>query len=219
MSSEALIFDDPSTVHDLRNLINRAKSIDAEAAQLMARDTALAVYVPVLAPTNLGSGEFTILGMRVHRLAEPAQLTACYSVASIQDRLARMADTSREFTLPPVPEFPSWTGIQVPVSGWEPVSRISDVVLAEAARAGISAVADALPANPGKPVIAQVRQRIWSSPQPDTEPALALGAAFAMETLGFLAPQGQSTVFRNGSWLRVTSSRGHVLLRQDAALF
>lgn len=218
MASETLIFDDTTSVQDLAMLISRAKSIEDEAVQLMVRYRALAVYVPVLVPASLGNGEFTILGMRVHRLAEPAQLTACYSLASIQDRLARMGDSSREFALPPVQAHPQWAGIQVPVSGWEAVAELEDRVLAAAARSGITAVADALPENPGKPVISQVRQRIWSSIQPDTEPALPLGAAFAMETLGFLAPEGRSTVYRSGSWLRLTSSRGHVLLRRDPAL-
>ena len=218
MSSEALIFDDTTSVQDLAKLISRAKSIEDDSAQLMARSHALAVYVPVLVPASLGSGEFTILGMRVHRLAEPATLTACYSLASIQDRLARMGDSSRQFALPPVQEHPQWAGIQVPVSGWESVAQIEDRVLAEAARSGINAVADALPENPGKPVISQVRQRIWSSIQPDTDPKLPLGASFAMETLGFLTADGHSTVYRSGSWLRLTSSRGHVLVRRDAAL-
>lgn len=218
MSSEALIFDDTTAVQDLKSLINRAKNIQDDAASLVARGTALAVYVPVLTPDSLGSGQFTILGMRVHRLAEPAALTACYSLASIRDRLARMSDNSREFSLPPVEEYPSWAGIQVPVSGWKAVGEVQNSVLADAARVGITAVADALPENPGKPVIAQVRQRIWSSTQPDTEPALPLGAAFAMETLGFLDAGGVSAVYGQGTWLRVTSTRGHVLLRRDAAL-
>lgn len=218
MSSEALIFDDTASVQDLASLISRAKSIEDDAAQMVARGHALAVYVPVLVPTSLGGGEFTILGMRVHRLAEPAQLVACYSLAAIQDRLARMAETNCEFALPPVQVHPQWAGIQVPVSGWDAVAKIDDAVLAEAARSGITAVADAIPENPGKPVISQVRQRIWASTLPESNPELPLGSAFAMETLGFLTTDGHSTVYRNGSWLRLTSARGHVLVRRDAAL-
>ena len=218
MSSEALIFDGATAVADLANFIGRAKSIEDDAAQFTARGKALAVYVPVLMPVSLGSGDFTVLGMRVHRLAQPAELTACYPLAAIQDRLARMGEGDTRFMLPPVESNPPWAGIQVPVTGWQAEGQLEDAVLAEAARTGINAVAAALPQNPGRPVIEQVRQRIWSSTQPDIGPDLPLGAAFAMQTLGFLTAQGNSAVYRNGAWLRLTSTRGHVLVRRHAAL-
>lgn len=222
MSSEALIFDDISAVKDLASFVSRAKIIEDDAAQFVARGTALAVYVPVLAKGSVDGGDFTVLGMRVHRLAEPRQLNACYSLAAIQDRLARMGETSTTFTLPPVEENPAWAGIQVPVAGWEPVGQISDAHLAEAARSGINAVTEALPENPGAPVITQVRQRIWSSPLPETNlPGgiqLPLGAGFAMHSLGFITEAGTSAVYRSGSWLRVSGPRGHVLVRRSNSL-
>ena len=93
------------------------------------------------------------------------------------------------------------------------------------------AVAGALPDNAGKPVLATVRSRIWSTPaalvaaagepagghqDPATElPAAELpaGAAFAAQALGFLAPQGTSALFQAGRWLRLSSAHGHVLVR------
>lgn len=218
MSSETLVFDDSASVRDLASFISRAKSIEDDAAQFLARNTALAVYVPVLVPGSLGQGEYTILGMRVHRLAHSAELSACYSLASIQDRLARMGDSSTTFVVPPMEVNPQWAGIQVPLSGWQHAGQLPDAHLKAAARSGINAVAEALPENPGKPVISQVRQRIWSSIQENTDPELPLGAAFAMHALGFLTEHGQSKVYRNGSWLRITSERGHVVLRRSASL-
>lgn len=218
MASDVLIFDDANSVSDLANFISRAKTIEDDAALFVARGTALAVYVPVLVPAELGQGQYTILGMRVHRLAKPAEVNASYSLSSIQDRLARMGESSVEFTLPPVEATARWAGISVPLSGWEEAGIISDRALSSAAQTGINAVAQALPENPGKPVISQIRQRIWSSTMDNQTPALPMGAAFAMHALGFLAHDGESRILKQGSWHRVSNGRGHALLRQSSLL-
>ncbi|GAB3619422.1 hypothetical protein GCM10027417_06820 [Glutamicibacter endophyticus] len=218
MASDALIFDDSASVLDLANLITRAKAVHEDAALFTARGQALAVYVPVLVPAELGAGDYTVLAMRVHRLAEPAELNAAYELSAIQDRLARMGEESTRFVVPPVEAVPAWAGIQVPVSGWEAAGALQNAELAQAAQRGIDAVAQALPENPGKPVIGQVRQRIWSSPLAAEHQELPLGAAFALHALGLLPATGQSSVLRQGSWMRVSNERGHVLVRRAPAL-
>lgn len=218
MASDAVIFDDSNSVSDLANFISRAKTIEDDAAQFVARNTALAVYVPVLVPSDLGQGGYTILGMRVHRLAQPADLKASYSLASIQDRLARMGESTVDFALPPVEENPKWAGISVPVSGWEDAGAVANDMLTSSAQNGIDAVAQALPENPGLPVLVQIRQRIWAAGVPGEDLKIPMGSAFAMHALGFLAPGGQSRVFRNGSWTRLSNERGHVLVRKASLL-
>lgn len=218
MASDELIFDDSNSVSDLANFISRAKTVEDDAALFVVRGTALAVYVPVLVPAELGQGEYTILGMRVHRLSKAAEVNASYSLSSIQDRLARMGESSVEFALPPVEENPRWAGISVPLSGWEESGTVANDALATAAQAGIDAVAQALPENPGKPVISQIRQRIWSTAVADAEQPLPMGAAFAMHALGFLAPGEHSRILRTGSWSRLSNGRGHVLMRQSSLL-
>lgn len=218
MASDVLIFDDVNSVSDLSNFISRAKTIEDDAALFVARGTALAVYVPVLVPAELGQGQYTVLGMRVHRLAQPAELNSSYSLASIQDRLARMGDSSVEFTVPPVEATARWAGISVPMTQWEESGDILDSELTRAAQSGIDAVAQALPENPGKPVIAQIRQRIWSSKIEGLNTPLPMGAAFAMHALGFLTKDGRSRILRRGSWYRVSNGRGHVVVRQSSLL-
>ncbi|PRB72278.1 hypothetical protein [Arthrobacter sp. MYb213] len=218
MASDSLVFEDSNSVSDLANLLSRAKAIEDDGALLTVRGTALAVYVPVLVPAQLGQGDYTILGMRVHRLAKEAQGNACYSIAAIQDRLARMGQASTEFMFPPVEENPVWAGITVPMSGWVDAGNVADTELAAAAQSGIDAVAKALPENPGKPVVAQIRQRIWSAQMEDSKVSLPLGAAFAMHALGFLSSDGQSRILRQGNWIRVSNGLGHVLLRRSASL-
>lgn len=218
MASDSLVFEDSNSVSDLANLLSRAKAIEDDGALLIVRGSALAVYVPVLVPAQLGQGDYTILGMRVHRLVKEAQSNACYSIAAIQDRLARMGQANTEFILPPVEENPVWAGITVPMSGWVEAGNVADTELAAAAQSGIDAVAQALPENPGKPVVAQIRQRIWSAEMESTKASLPLGAAFAMHALGFLSSGGQSRILRQGNWIRVSNGQGHVLLRRSASL-
>lgn len=218
MASNAVTFDDSNSVSDLANFISRAKTIEDDAALLVGRNTALAVYVPVLVPADLGQGGYTILGMRVHRLAEPANISASYSLSSIQDRLARMGETSTEFALPPVEENPSWAGISVPMTGWEDIGSAANEILTASAQSGIDAVAKALPENPGLPVLVQIRQRIWSTSIPEIEHEIPMGAAFALHALGFLAPGGTCRVLQMGSWIRLSNERGHVLVRKASLL-
>ncbi|MGH3651450.1 hypothetical protein [Glutamicibacter sp.] len=218
MASDAVIFDDRNSVSDLANFISRAKTIEDDAAQFVARNKALAVYVPVLVPADLGQGGYTILGMRVHRLAQPAEVNASYSLAAIQDRLARMGEASVDFALPPVEENPKWAGISVPLSGWKDAGEIANDLLSSSAQSGIDAVAQSLPENPGLPVVVQVRQRIWAADVPEGDIEIPMGAAFAMHALGFLIPGGQCRVLRNGSWTRLSNERGHVLVRKASLL-
>lgn len=218
MASDVLVFDDGTSVSDLANFISRAKTVDDDGALFTGRGTALAVYVPVLVPAELGQGQYTILAMRVHRLATETTVNASYSLSSIQDRLARMNEGTVEFSLPPSEENPRWAGISVPVSGWLEVADVDDDDLQRAAQAGINEVAQALPANAGLPVVSQVRQHVWSTPIAESADALPAGAAFAMHALGFLMPGNRSKVWRSGNWQRVSNGRGHVLIRRSSLL-
>ena len=49
-------------------------------------------------------------------------------------------------------------------------------------------------------------------------PDIPAGAAFAAYSLGFLAPGDRVLVYRQGNWLRLSTDRGHVLVRRPAAL-
>ncbi|GAA1414379.1 hypothetical protein AUR04nite_19360 [Glutamicibacter uratoxydans] len=218
MGSNVLVFDDSNSVNDLANFISRAKTVDDDAALLTGRGTALAVYVPVLVPAELGQGQYTILAMRVHRLSEAADINKSYSLASIQDRLARMGDSSLEFSLPPAEENPRWAGISVPMSGWAETSTVSDDVLKSAAQNGIDEVAQSLPANPGLPVVSQIRQHVWSAPILEADEEIPAGAAFAMQALGFLTAGERSKVYRSGNWTRISNGKGHVLVRKSSML-
>ncbi|GER22011.1 hypothetical protein NCCP1664_05080 [Zafaria cholistanensis] len=224
MHSDHLALADAESVADLHTFLTRARAIEDGSARLEAAGTALGVYVPVLYPEALGATVPTILGLRVARLAEPADLAAVYGLGALTDRLARMGGASTELSLPPVEAFAPWAGVAPPRRGWERIAEYDDALLRSVAEEGMRAVAGALPENAGKPVLATVRSRIWSTPAarasvpgdpagPAPAAELPAGAAFAAHALGFLAPGGASALFSAGRWLRLSSAHGHVLVR------
>ena len=73
-------------------------------------------------------------------------------------------------------------------------------------------IAAALPEAVGGHVVAQVRAAVWGRDLPSA-PGVAAGAAFAADALGFLDPQEPVAVRQAGPWWRLSTSRGHVLVR------
>lgn len=222
MPSETVVLTDHETLADLGTFFARARSIDDGAIMVQAAGSALALYVPVLFPENLGDPVPTILGMRAIALESPAKVTGIYPLSAMTDRLARMDGDELELIMPPAEVSASWAGRSVPRGGWELLATIDDDALISKANEGMSAVAQALPENAGKPVLRTVRSRIWATPMADLAPGvsveLPLGIAFGAQTLGFMRPGATSTLFGSGPWLRLSSTGGHILARQGGIL-
>ncbi|MEE1620647.1 hypothetical protein ACQ7DA_08215 [Zafaria sp. J156] len=215
-----LEFADAESLADLRTFLVRARAVADGEVRLAAAGSSLAVYVAVLAPGQLGEAVPTILGLRVARLArDPGPgMDAVYPIGAVADRLARSGAGETVLPLPPAESTAAWTGVAPPRGGWERVGECDAGALRRAAEDGMRAVASALPENAGRPVLATVRQRIWSSPMEGSGPVVPTGVAFAAQTLGFLPPEGPVPVFASGPWLRLTSPVGHVLVRRATLL-
>jgi hypothetical protein len=87
-------------------------------------------------------------------------------------------------------------------------------VLDAAARSGIDEVATAVPTGAGEQIVRKVRSEVWSRPIPQLEHVPA-GAGFAALGLGFLGDD-EVKVFESGPWTRLTTNRGHVLVKRKA---
>jgi hypothetical protein len=62
----------------------------------------------------------------------------------------------------------------------------------------------------------RVRSEVWGRPIRGAE-HLPAGAAFAALTLGFLGEEEESVpVYETGPWTRLTTKRGHVLVKRRA---
>jgi hypothetical protein len=70
----------------------------------------------------------------------------------------------------------------------------------------------AVPEAVGGHLVTQVRVAVWGRELPML-PGVAAGAAYAADALGFLEAQEPVAVRTAGLWWRLSTSRGHVLVR------
>lgn len=209
--------------HDLSVLLGRALRLDeAGAVRLIADSGVLAVYVAVITPKGLLDRGPTVLGLRTLALAE-GSFDAVVPIRSLQARVdAALAavtegvDPSTPVTigLPAAVSTIVWAGISPPRGGWQRMAPLTPTGFAAAARAGIEEVATAIPEGTGEQIVHRVRSEVWGRPLPEAE-HLPAGTAFALESLGFL---GDDLVqqFATGPWIRLSTARGHVLVKQSA---
>ena len=208
-----LVLDDAQGYADLRTFVTRARQLDEDGAvRLQAEGTVLAAYVGVLPGRGL-MGDGAVVGLRTMRLGRPATVDATVSLAAVSDRLAH--DTTAGLELPPVTVQTAWAAMTPPRAGWEPVGSVDAAAMVEAARAGIAEVAQGAPDGSGGHAVTDLRQRVWGR-LTDTMPPVPAGAAFAAYVLGFVDPADPTLrcdVVAHGRWTRLSSPRGHVLVR------
>jgi hypothetical protein len=202
---------DPETLRDLAMYLSRARRVDPDgAARLVADSGILAAYV---SPVHGAPGP-TVLGLRAVSLADnAATVDATVPLAALGDRFAAAAVDATTLPIPPNRATDAgWAGVSPPRTGWLLRTALDPADLSEAARAGVEEIAAALPEAVGGHVVAQVRGAVWGRDLP-TVPGIAAGAAYAAEALGFLDPQEPVAVRQSGPWWRLSTSRGHVLVR------
>lgn len=215
--STHLVFPDAQVSADLRTFTARARASDDGAVRLQASGSVLAAYVCMLRPAVLGEAVPTVLGLRTMPLAQPAQVDVTVALSSVSDRLARMQDDV-VFAVPTATVRQNWAGVLPPRSGWQPVGSLSTAVLDEAARAAIADVAGRLPERPGALMVNNMRGAVWGRAIPGAPDGLPAGAAFGAFALGFLTDGETPALFTNGRWTRLSTSRGHILVRAAAVL-
>lgn len=209
---------DSLSLGDLQVYLGRAARVDDGAARLIAGGEVLAVYVGVLSPSGLLDASPTVLGLRTFALAAPADFDAVVPVRALLDRLVRrqneLVDPTAPVTVdvPPQAAAAAWAAISPPRGGWSPVGATPAGVLEQIAAAGIAEVAAAIPAGTGEQIVHRVRSEVWGRPVPGLEP-LPAGAAFAALALGFLGDD-EVRVFETGPWTRLSTPRGHVLVKR-----
>ncbi|WP_104178834.1 hypothetical protein [Arthrobacter sp. B0490] len=218
MESTELRFADAQSVADFRTFTARARANDDGGMRLLAVGRVAAAYVRTLGPTVLGEPLPTVLGLRTMALEAEAGVDVTVSLGSVLDRLARMPGDDVVFPVPTTTVTETWAGILPPRSGWEHAGGVSCAVLDRAARDGIGEVARSLPDRAGAPVVSTARAAVWGRPLEGVAGAVPAGAAFGAFSLGFLVPDGEATIHRNGRWSRVSTARGHVLVRAAAIL-
>ena len=228
---------DHQTRDDLRVFLERLQRAGQPEVRLVTRGSALAVYGCIQAPAGLLDSVPVVLGMRAFgvrpRLAPGSQaggrpagnlgsevdsgaqidvseIDVTVSGRALLDRIARMGLVGLRLELPEMTVAAAWAGILPPTSGWQPEGVIDAPSLITVAQQGIARVSEALPADPGDPLVRQVRRSVWGA---EVAPGVPAAAAFAAEVLGFLPGEPTATVARTLTWTRLSTSRGHVLVR------
>ena len=218
--ASTILLADALSLGDLVTYLGRAGRVEDGSVRLIAGNGVLAVYTAILYPAGLLDEAQTVLGLRTPALADDAQFDAVVPVRSLLDRLTRAQAAATADGPAPAVAVPTevstvtWAGISPPRGGWQQTGEITAGALEAAGRAGIEEVANALPEGTGEQIVRRVRSEIWGRPV-DGMDAVPAGAGFAALTLGFLGDPGERIpVYEAGAWTRLSSARGHVLVRR-----
>ena len=214
---------DSLALGDLHVFLGRAARVDDGSVRLIAGSGVLAVYVSVLHPAGLLDESPTVLGLRTFALTTQDQFDVVVPVRSLLMRVegllegAAAADPTEPITvsLPMEVNTVTWAAISPPRGGWNALPPASSGVLDAAARAGIDEVATAVPEGTGEQIVHRVRTEIWGRPI-DGYDHVPAGAAFAALSLGFLGEGDAVSIYESGAWTRLTTKRGHVLVKRRA---
>jgi hypothetical protein len=120
-------------------------------------------------------------------------------------------------TLPMEVNTVTWAAISPPKGGWVTHAPTVSQVLDTVAHSGIDEIAEAVPTGTGQQIVHRVRSDVWGRPIENLEHVPA-GGAFAALSLGFLGgnPQEEVRIYETGPWTRLTTDRGHVLIKRKA---
>ena len=220
--SRSFTLVDSLALGDLHVFLGRALRVEDGSVRLIAGSGMLAVYVSVLHPAGLLDGSPTVLGLRTFALASREPFDVVVPVRSllmrVEGQLEAGSDAMAEpivVTLPMEVNTMTWAAISPPRGGWHTLDPTTSEVLDAVARAGIDEVAAAIPTGTGEQIVHRVRSEIWGRPLTGSD-HIPAGAAFAALSLGFLGEGDAVSVYESGPWTRLTTKRGHVLVKRRA---
>jgi hypothetical protein len=219
--SQSFSFADSLAVSDLQVYLSRAGRVEDGSVRLIAGSGVLAVYTAILYPRGLLDQSPTVLGLRTFAIQQGVDFDVVVPSRSMLDRLARLRETLAddatdvEVRLPLEVSTVTWAGISPPRGGWRGVGSAETDILEATARAGIEEVAEAIPTGTGEQLVQRVRSEVWGRPIEGLE-FVPAGAAFAASSLGFLSAGEKVDLYETGPWTRLTTRRGHVLVRRQA---
>ncbi|MEQ1736172.1 MAG: hypothetical protein ABL886_07210 [Rhodoglobus sp.] len=214
---------DSLALGDLHVFLGRALRVEDGSVRLIGGSGVLAVYVSVLHPIGLLDESPTVLGLRTFALTDQDGFDVVVPVRSLLMRVegllesAAAADPTEGITvtIPMSVNTVTWAAITPPRGGWHALPGTGSELLEAVAREGIDTVAAAIPEGTGEQIVHRLRTEIWGRPVDDLE-FVPAGAAFAAFALGFLADADAVSIYESGSWTRLTTKRGHVLVKRRA---
>lgn len=225
--TDAFALQDSFALGDLRTYLGRAGRVEDGSVRLIANGGVLAVYAAVLYPSGLLDESPTVLGLRTFALPQLEQFDVVVPLGSLLRRIdsaeaalegAQVHDAAALATvsIPMQVNSVTWAAISPPRGGWAALDTVLSSTLDAVAREGIHEVATAIPDGTGEAIVHRVRSEVWGRPMRRLE-YVPTGAAFAALTLGFLTdPDEEVPIYENGTWTRLTTKRGHILVKRRA---
>ena len=219
--SQTFSLVDSHSLGDLQVFLSRAQRVEDGSVRLISGSGVLAVYVAVLVPAGLLDESATVLGLRTFALTDVDTFDVVVPVRSLLERLNRLqgevvdAAAAVSVSLPMQVNTVTWAAISPPRGGWKELESVEASMLESVAKAGIDEVAAAVPTGTGEQIVQRVRSEVWGRPISGLEYVPA-GAAFAGLSLGFFGGPDPVRIYETGPWTRLTSERGHVLVKRRA---
>lgn len=218
--SKTFTLVDSLALGDLHVFLGRALRVDDGSVRLIGGTGVLAVYVAVLHPSGLLDESPTVLGLRTFALASQEAFDVVVPVRSLLMRVENLLEGATAgvaepvvVTIPMEVSTVTWAAISPPRGGWSALGTAPWTLLDAAARDGIERVAVALPEGTGEQIVHRVRSEIWGR-SIDGLDYVPSGAAFAALSLGFLGEGDTVSLYESGVWTRLTTKRGHVLVKR-----
>lgn len=219
--SQTFSLVDSLSLGDLQVFLSRAQRVEDGSVRLISGSGVLAVYVAVLVPAGLLDDSPTVLGLRTFALTGADTFDVVVPVRSLIERLNRLQSEIVDPSAPVTVSLPmqvntvTWAAISPPRGGWKELESVEASMLESVAKAGIDEVAAAVPTGTGEQIVQRVRSEVWGHPISGLEYVPA-GAAFAGLSLGFFGGTDPVRIYETGPWTRLTSERGHVLVKRRA---
>lgn len=241
--SQSFSLVDTLAVADLQTYLSRAARVEEGSVRLIAGSGVLAVYTAILYQRGLLDETPTVLGLRTFATGGDVEFDVVVPIRSLLDRVARVREAAEaaateaagteaagteaaepsgdaqpagplEIRLPLEVSTVTWAGISPPRGGWNKVGDTTSELLSATAQAGVAEVAEAVPTGTGEQLVQRVRAEVWGRPIEGLE-YIPAGAGFAADSLGFLGPDEPVTIHETGRWTRLTTRRGHTLIRRQ----
>lgn len=211
---------DSIALADLRTYLGRAGRVEDGSVRLIAVSGVLAVYAAVLYPAGLLDESPTVLGLRTFALPQQEQFDVVVPLGSLLQRIDRAEADISNVAAPVTVSLPlqvmsvTWAAISPPRGGWAARDAIKSSTLEHVAREGIHEVSESIPDGVGEHIVRRVRSEVWGRPIRGAE-HLPSGVGFAALTLGFLGTEDESVpVYETGPWTRLSTKRGHILVKR-----
>ncbi len=206
---------DQATRDDLRSFLARLVRVGESEVRIQRRGGVLGVFGCTQAPIGILDTDPVVLVMRGFALAgeQRGEIDEVFEARAFLDRLARLGADELSLSLPDTTATAAWAGVLPPHAGWEGYGTIDAASLAAVAKEGMSRVAGSVPADAGDPVVQKIRRSVWGT---EIAPGIPASAAFAAESMGFLARADRLVLSRSHHWIRLGSPNGYVILRFGA---